>query len=399
MKRFIIVVMDSVGCGALPDADRYRSAGANTLGHIAASRPVRLPQLQALGLGNILPLPGVEPTPAPAAAWGKMAEQGAGMDTTCGHWEMAGLVLAQALPTYPQGFPPEVVSRLEAAFGTGILGNCVASGTQIIRQLGEEHVSSGKPIVYTSADSVLQIAAHEKICPLERLYQMCGQAREIMQGPHGVGRVIARPFLGESKADFYRTGNRRDFSLTPPAHGLLQNVREAGWPVVSIGKIYDIFAGCHITDVLEGHDNSQSMSSLYQALRQYDQGLIFANFVDFDMKFGHRNDVEGYAQALEDFDAGLPRALALLGEEDILVITADHGNDPTSPGTDHNREYVPLLVCGPRVSPVELGIRPTFADLGQTAAAYLGCTPLPAGESFLARLGLSKRPAESFKKP
>ena len=383
MKRFIIVVLDSVGCGELPDAADYRSVGAHTLGHIAAYRPLRLPNMQRLGLGNIVELSHIPPVDAPAGSWGKMAERTAGMDTTCGHWEIAGLVMDHPLPTYPDGFPPEVTDRLEQAFGCGILGNCVASGTQIIKDLGEEHMRTGKPIVYTSADSVMQIACHEQVYAPEQLYEMCRQAREIMQGPHGVGRIIARPFLGSSAEDFWRTENRHDFSLQPPAGGLLQRVKEAGLPVISIGKIFDIFAGCDVTDILPGHDNGQSLQSLYQALDQFDQGLIFANFVDFDMLYGHRNNVEGYAAALEAFDAGLPAALDKLGEDDILAITADHGNDPTTMGTDHNREYVPLLVCGPRVRPVYLGVRASFADLGQTAAEYLGAEPLPAGESFL----------------
>ena len=383
MKRFIIVVMDSVGCGELPDAAAYNSVGANTLGNISASRPLDLPHMQELGLGNIIDINGVAQTASPLAAWGKMAERTAGMDTTSGHWEIAGLVLDRPMPTYPQGFPSEVTERLREAFGCDILGNCVASGTQIIKDLGEEHVRTKKPIVYTSADSVLQIACHEEVYSPEQLYELCQKARDIMQGPHGVGRVIARPFLGSCSADFWRTENRRDFSLQPPSGGLLQRVKEAGLPVVSIGKINDIFAGCDVTDLLAGHDNGQSQSSLEEALTRFDRGLIFANFVDFDMLYGHRNNVEGYAAALESFDADLPRVLEKLGDEDILAVTADHGNDPTTQGTDHNREYVPLLICGPRVRPVALGIRPSFADLGQTAAEYLGAAALPAGKSFL----------------
>ncbi|MBR2783365.1 MAG: phosphopentomutase [Firmicutes bacterium] len=383
MKRFIIVVMDSVGCGELPDAAAYNSVGADTLGHIAARRGLCLPRLQKLGLGNIADLAGVAPAAAPQAAWGRMAERTAGMDTTSGHWEIAGLVLDKPLPTYPQGFPEEVTDRLRQAFGRDILGNCVASGTKIIQELGEEHVRTACPIVYTSADSVLQIACHEDVYSPEQLYELCRQARAIMQGPHGVGRVIARPFVGSRAGEFTRTENRRDFSLQPPAGGLLQRVKEAGLPVVSIGKINDIFAGCDITDILPGHDNGQSMTSLYQALDSFDQGLIFANFVDFDMLYGHRNDVEGYGAALEAFDAGLERVLDSLRPEDILAVTADHGNDPTTNGTDHNREYVPLLVCGPQVKPAALGVRASFADLGQTAAEYLGAAALPDGESFL----------------
>ena len=386
MKRFIIVVMDSVGCGALPDADKYHSEGANTLAHIAASRPLHLPHLERLGLGNILTLPHIPPAEKPAAAWGKMAARSAGMDTTSGHWEIAGLLLPEPLPTYPDGFPAEVIEPFCTRIGRGILGNCVASGTQIIKDLGEEHLRTGKPIVYTSADSVFQIAAHEEICPPDVLYEYCRIARGILQGRHGVGRVIARPFLGTSASDFSRTGNRKDFSLRPPQGGLTEAVEAARLPVVSIGKISDIFAGYGITRQLTGHHNDESMTSLYQALDETEQGLIFANFVDFDMLYGHRNNVEGYAEALETFDAGLEAVFPHLREGDILAISADHGNDPRSTKTDHDREYVPLLVFGPGVGPVDLGVRPTFADLGQTAAAYLGAAPLPAGSSFLSQI-------------
>lgn len=387
MKRFFIVVMDSVGCGALPDAEQYNSQGANTLAHIASASQLQLPFLQTLGLGNILPLAGVPAVEAPCAAFGKMASRTAGKDTTSGHWEIAGLVLPQPLPTYPQGFPPEVLEPFTAAIGCGVLGNCVASGTEIIQRLGEDHLATRKPIVYTSADSVFQVAAHETIYPPERLYEICRIARRILQGPHGVGRVIARPFLGHAAGDFYRTENRRDFSLPPPPHGLLQAVREHGLTVTSIGKIRDIFAGQDVDISLPGHTNAESMQSLCEALATAPDGLVFANFVDFDMLFGHRNDPTGYASALMQFDSGMRQLLPHgLQEGDILAVTADHGNDPTTPGTDHDREYVPLLVCGAGVRPKPLGIRASFADLGQTAAEYLGATKLPAGESFLAEL-------------
>lgn len=386
MRRIIINVMDSVGVGALPDAADYHSLGANTLGHISEHSDLRLPAMQKLGIGNILPLKTVPPADKPLAAYGKMASRAAGMDTTSGHWEIAGLPLLKPLPTYAQGFPPQVIAAFSAAIGRGVLGNRVASGTAIIRELGEEHIKTGWPIVYTSADSVFQIAAHEDIYAPEQLYEICRKARAILQGEHGVGRVIARPFVGSSAEDFRRTENRRDFSLPPPPGGLLEQVRAAGLLVTAIGKIADIFAGQDIDISLAGHSNAESMASLYQALAQPGGGLIFSNFVDFDALYGHRNDVAGYAAALREFDAGLPRALELLRPDDMFVLTADHGNDPLSPGTDHNREYVPLLVCGERVNAVPLGSRASFADLGQTAAAYLGAGALPAGESFLHQL-------------
>lgn len=386
MNRFIIIVLDSLGVGELPDAAEYNSVGANTLGHIAAGQQLCIPHLRQLGLANIIPLNKVEPVAAPRAAYGKMAASSAGMDTTSGHWEISGILLPQRMPTYPHGFPQPIISALEEAIGRGVLGNCVASGTEIIQRLGAEHLRTGKPIVYTSADSVLQIAAHEDIVPVAQLYAMCQAARAIMSGPHGVGRVIARPFVGNAREGFIRTGNRKDFSLQPPAGNLLQQVVQKGLPVISIGKIYDIFAGSNITRVYEGHNNEQSAASVLRALQENAQGLIFANFVDFDMLYGHRNDLPGYAAAIEHFDEFLGALLPALVPDDILAICADHGNDPSTPGTDHNREYVPLLVYGAKVAPRSLGIRSTFADLGQTAAAYLDAAPLPAGRSFLAEL-------------
>ena len=386
MNRFIIIVLDSLGVGELPDAAEYNSVGANTLGHIAAGQQLSIPHLRQLGLANIIPLDKVEPVEAPLAAYGKMAASSAGMDTTSGHWEISGILLPQRMPTYPHGFPQPIISALEQAIGRGVLGNCVASGTEIIQRLGAEHLHTGKPIVYTSADSVLQIAAHEDIIPVTQLYAMCQAARSIMSGPHGVGRIIARPFVGNVQEGFTRTGNRKDFSLQPPVGNLLQQVAQKGLPVISIGKIYDIFAGSNITRVYEGHNNEQSAASVLWALQENDQGLIFANFVDFDMLYGHRNDLAGYAAAIERFDEFLGALLPALAPDDILAICADHGNDPSTPGTDHNREYVPLLVYGAKVAPQNLGVRATFADLGQTAADYLGAAPVPAGQSFLAEL-------------
>lgn len=387
MKRLIIIVLDSLGVGALPDAADYDSLGANTLGHVAKySDSFSIPIMQSLGLANIIPLKTVEPAASPLAAYGKMASQTAGMDTTSGHWEMAGIILEQRMPTYPQGFPQQLIAEFQQAIGRRVLGNIVASGTQIIQDLGEEHMRTGSPIVYTSADSVFQIAAHEQIIPPKELYDICRQARAILTGCHSVGRVIARPFLGNRAGKFYRTGNRKDFSLLPPEGNLLQRLQEAEVPVVSIGKINDVFAGQHISRAYDGHDNQQSAASLYQAMRENSSGLLFANFVDFDSRYGHRNDIDGYRRALEAFDAYLRCILEQLTAEDVLVITADHGNDPYLPGTDHNREYVPLLVYGRQIKPVNLGIRATFADLGQTAAEFLGAKPLIHGSSFLTEI-------------
>jgi len=383
MKRFIIAVLDSVGVGALPDAERYDSLGANTLGHVAEHTHLSLPNLQKLGLGNILPLNKVPPAEPPLAAWGKMAESSAGMDTTTGHWEMAGLLLDKPMPTFPDGFPQGFIDDFCSRIGRGVLGNKTASGTRIIDELGREHLETGKLIVYTSADSVFQIAAHESVVPPEQLYEYCRIARELLVGDLAVGRVIARPFVDDYRGGFIRTENRRDFSLAPPPGGLLANCRAAGRPVVAVGKIGDVFAGQDISIAMPGHNNRQSAASLVRALKSPVAGLIFANFVDFDTLYGHRNDLEGYRSALEEFDTMLPQLLEELQDEDILALCADHGNDPSTGGSDHNREYVPLLVCGLLVRPVPLGVRPTFADLGQTAAEYLGVAPLPAGRSFL----------------
>lgn len=385
MKRAVIIVLDSVGVGAAADLAPRDNPRANTLLHVLQASGITLPNLQRLGLGNILALPTVAATARPAAAWGCMAPLSRGKDTTSGHWELAGLVLDQPLPTYPQGFPAELLQAFAAATGRAVLGNRTASGTAIIAELGEEHMRTGALIVYTSADSVFQIAAHEDIVPLEELYATCQAARGLLQGQHGLGRVIARPFLGQP-GGFYRTDNRRDYSLPPPPGGLLCQVRRRGLPVVAVGKITDIFAGQDISLSLPAHNNAESHSALVRALEETEQGLIFANYVDFDMLYGHRNDAAGYARALAAFDAGLPQILAMLREHDLLLITADHGNDPTQPGSDHDRENVPLLALGPCIKPVEVGLRGSFADAGASVAAWLGTERLPAGESFLARL-------------
>ncbi len=386
-RRVILIVLDSVGAGEAPDAAAYGDVGSNTLGNIAAAMGgLHLPNLQQLGLGNILPLVGVPAVAEPSGAFGRMQEISCGKDTTAGHWELAGTPLLNPLPTYPHGFPAELLAEFERQIGRGTLGNIPASGTVIIEQLGEEHLRTGKPIVYTSADSVFQIAAHEEIIPLPQLYEMCQIARRLLVGEHGVGRVIARPFVGQP-GSFKRTANRRDFSLPPPAGNLLETVQSAGLPVVAIGKIHDIFADRHIDFSYPTKDNADGMQTILTTMAKHSTGLIWANLVDFDMQFGHRNDVAGYAAALEAFDAWLPQLLAQLQPADLLLITADHGNDPTTPSTDHSREYVPVLAGGAMVAGGrDLGIRPSFADLGATAADYLGAgklPALPAGNSFL----------------
>ena len=386
-RRVILIVLDSVGAGEAPDAAAYGDVGSNTLGNIAAAMGgLHLPNLQKLGLGNILPLAGVPAMAEPAGAFGRMQEISCGKDTTAGHWELAGTPLLNPLPTYPHGFPAELLAEFERQIGRGTLGNIPASGTVIIEQLGEEHLRTGKPIVYTSADSVFQIAAHEEIIPLPQLYEMCQIARRLLVGEHGVGRVITRPFVGQP-GSFKRTANRRDFSLPPPAGNLLETVQTAGLPVVAIGKIHDIFADRHIDFSYPTKDNADGMQTILATMAKHSTGLIWANLVDFDMQFGHRNDVAGYAAALEAFDAWLPQLLAQLQPADLLLITADHGNDPTTSSTDHSREYVPVLASGAMVAGGrDLGIRPSFADLGATAADYLGAgklPALPAGNSFL----------------
>ena len=382
MKRAIIIILDSVGVGAAATLTPQDNPRANTLAHVLAAAKLSLPNLQSLGLGNIVPLTGVAPVKKPVAAWGRMAPRAIGKDTTSGHWELAGLLLNKPLPTYPQGFPASVIESFSAATGRAVLGNKTASGTAIIEELGQKHLNSGALIVYTSADSVFQIAAHEEKVPLPELYSACLKAREILQGEHGVGRIIARPFLGEP-GSFYRTLNRRDYSLRPPSGGLLFQVRQSGLPVVAVGKIHDIFAGADISRSLPAHNNLQSHNALLQAITETPAGLIFANYVDFDMLYGHRNDAAGYGQALAVFDAGLPDILTRLQPDDLLLLTADHGNDPTQPGSDHDRENVPVLAVGPKMKPCDLGLRNSFADAGATAAAWLGANALPAGESFL----------------
>jgi len=344
---------------------------------------VRLPNLQSLGLGNVRTLEGVPPVEQPRGSYGRCAMRSNGKDTTTGHWELAGIILEQAFPTYPRGFPPEVLERFVVATGVpGVLGNVAASGTEIIKELGAQHVQTGQPIVYTSADSVFQIAAHEEVIPVARLYEMCEAAREILRGEHEVGRVIARPFIG-APGQFTRTENRHDYAVPPPRENLLVALSEQGLDVVCIGKIASIYDSQGVTVDLTAKNNDQSIDQTLRALRDDTRGLIFSNLVDFDMLFGHRRDVEGYARALEHFDERLPEIEAALRDDDLLIITADHGNDPTYRGTDHTREYVPLLVCGKQArAGVNLGTRQSLADIGQTVADNFGLQ-LAAGESFL----------------
>ena len=382
-ERITLIVLDSLGMGEMPDAAEWGDAGSDTLGHICESREVKLPNLSGWGLGNVRRLAGVPPVEAPRGSFGRCALRSNGKDTTTGHWEMAGIILEKAFPTYPEGFPPEVINRFVAETGVpGILGNYPASGTEIIKDLGEEHVRTARPIVYTSADSVFQIAAHEEIVPLPRLYEICETARNILRGEHEVGRVIARPFVGEPGA-FKRTENRHDYAVPPPREMLLPIISGAGLDVVAVGKISSIYDAAGVTRELPGKNNDQSIDQTIAALRSDARGLIFSNLVDFDMLYGHRRDVEGYALALEHFDARLPEIEAAMRDTDLLILTADHGNDPTYRGTDHTREYAPLLIYGARSrAGVNLGDRASLADIGQTIADNFGLK-LGAGESFL----------------
>ena len=385
-NRIVLIVLDSLGMGEMPDAAAWGDAGSDTLGHICASREMRLPNLQALGLGNVRPLANVPPAASPRGSYGRCAMQSNGKDTTTGHWEMAGIILEEAFPTYPEGFPADVIARFVAETGVpGVLGNHPASGTEIIKELGAEHVRTGKPIVYTSADSVFQIAAHEEVIPVERLYEICETARNILRGEHEVGRVIARPFLGTAGA-FARTENRHDYAVPPPRENLLPALSDAGLDVVCVGKIASIYDSVGATEDLRAKNNDQAVEQTIRALGEDTRGLIFTNLVDFDMLYGHRRDVEGYARALEHFDARLPEIEAAMRATDLLVLTADHGNDPTFPGTDHTREYVPVLTYGRQArAGVSLGTRQSLADIGQTVAENFGLR-LAAGESFLCEI-------------
>jgi len=385
--RIIWVVLDSVGIGPLPDAADYGDTGRNTLGHIAQSRPLLLPILVELGIGNIAPLANLPPVNSPKASFGKAATHSPGKDTTTGHWEMAGIWLPQAFPVYPHGFPPGLIKEFEQRIGRKILGNKPASGTEILKELGEEHLRTGKPIVYTSGDSVFQIAAHEEIIPVSELYQMCEVARKLLDGKDRVGRVIARPFTGTS-AGFTRTARRHDYAVEPPRPMLLDVLEQRRVPVFGIGKIHDIYNARGVEQYVTTKSNADGMEKLTAATNERNNGLIFCNLVDFDMLFGHRKDVEGFANCLEEFDAALSEYLKLLGETDLLIITADHGCDPDPrwATTDHSREYVPILAIAPRSKRgTDLGIRTTLADMGQTIAENFG-TKILQGASFLSSI-------------
>ena len=387
LRAVVLVVLDSVGIGGAPDAAAFGDEGSSTLPHVAeAVGGLRLPNLQGLGLGNIVEIEGVPPVEAPGGAFGALIERSPGKDTTTGHWELAGVVLEQPFPTYPDGFPPEVIQAFEAAIGTRSLGNVAASGTEIIERLGDEHMATGHPIVYTSADSVFQIAAHVDVVPLERLYEMCEKARAIMRGPHEVGRVIARPFAG-GPGSFKRTPDRHDYSVLPPADTVLDEISRAGLEVRGVGKIADIFAGRGVTSSRPTRSNEEGIEALAEEAGEIERGLVFANLVDFDQAFGHRNDPRGYAEALQTFDRALPAIVAALGPRDALVITADHGNDPTTASTDHSRERVPVLVAGePIAAGTDLGERASFTDVGATIAELLGVPTSTPGKSFAALL-------------
>ena len=372
-NRVILIILDGVGVGALPDAVAYGDAGANTLRHVAEQAgPLELPYLQRLGLGNICPAPGLPPAEHPAAAWGKMKEKSPGKDTTTGHWELAGLETTEPFASYPEGFPPEIVELFRQATGLDLLGNIAASGTDIIRDLGAEHLRTGAPIVYTSVDSVFQIAAHEEVVPPDQLYQICREMRGLLD-PYRIGRVIARPFVGTVDTGFTRTHRRRDFSMPPSAPTVLDLLQSSGVPVVAIGKISDIFVGRGVAETIKSRDNDDGMRQIMTALDRSDRGLIFANLVDFDMLYGHRLDAAGFAGALADFDRWLPGLMQELTSDDLLIITADHGCDPTTDGTDHTREFVPLLLWSKGMQAgMDLGISESFRDVAATVAAAFG---------------------------
>lgn len=386
-RRVILVVLDSVGIGALPDASSYGDEGADTLGHIAAqNRGLHLPHLAELGLGHIEGVSGIPRTAHPGGAFGRAMEHAKGKDTTTGHWEIAGLHHDLVFPYFPEGFPEALIREFSRRIGRGVLGNKPASGTEIIDEFGEAHMESGSPIVYTSSDSVFQVAMHESVIPLEEQYRICAIARELLTGEWAVGRVIARPFTGTPGA-FRRTSNRKDYSISPPGSTIIDHVSAAGLPATGVGKISDIFAGQGLTTSFKTADNAEGIDRTIALAREGGRGLVFTNLVDFDMLYGHRRDPAGYAECLEAFDARLPELMGALHAGDLLILTADHGNDPTFRGTDHTREYIPILCAGPGVrAGASIGTRRSFADIAATIAEYLAVPAPPAGTSFYAEI-------------
>jgi len=383
MKRAIILIMDGVGIGALPDAEKYGDSGSNTLVNLAhRCGGLHLPILETMGLGNIDNIQGIKRVAEPIACFGKMAEQSPGKDSTSGHWELCGVILQKAFPTFPEGFPREIIKDFEEKIGHEILGNEPASGTEIITRLGEKHIKEKKPIIYTSADSVFQIACHTDVFSLEELYAFCGIAREILRNGYGVARVIARPFAG-TMPDFYRTKDRRDFSLAPPEPTLLDITQNSGIKVTAVGKVDDLFSHRGYDRSYHSVNDLECINLVLEALAENGDALIIANFVQFDMDWGHRNDIEGFKNGLVEMDEGIGRIINALQQEDIVFITADHGNDPTTPSTDHSREHVPILAYRSNMKGQDLGTRKTFADLAKTVASYFGIKGIKNGEDFL----------------
>ena len=383
MKRVFLIVLDSFGIGAMPDSESFGDVGVNTLASCATSSKLNIPNMISAGLGNIDGVSCLPKTAVTNGAYARLTEKSMGKDTTIGHWEIAGLISPDPLPTYPEGFPEEVLAPFKAATGRGVLANAPWSGTAVLDEFGEEHMRTGDLIVYTSADSVFQIAAHEEIVPLETLYEYCHIARKQLQGKHGVGRVIARPFVGSGKGNFKRTSNRHDYSLEPPKKTLLDAIKEQGLSSIAVGKIYDIFAGIGTTEHVYNTSNANGMEHALHYADQDFKGLCFVNLVDFDMVYGHRRNIDGYAEALSEFDAWLPQLMEKLGDEDVVMITADHGCDPGyAATTDHTREYVPLMILGKAVKPVNLGTRTSFADIAATVAELLNVKYETPGRSF-----------------
>ena len=387
MKRVFLFVLDSCGAGAMPDSESFGDIGVNTLRSCASSPKLNIPKMVSCGLGNIDGLDFLGTVNTPVGAYGKLAESSMGKDTTIGHWEIAGIISPNPLPTYPDGFPEEILEPFKQATGRGILANCPMSGTEVITKFGEEHVKTGDLIVYTSADSVFQIAAHEEVVPIDKLYEYCHIARKLLQGKHGMGRVIARPFVGDAVNGFKRTSNRHDYSLEPPKDTLLDVIKANGLDSIAVGKIYDIFAGKGTTEHVYNTSNANGLEHAMHYADQDFHGLCFINLVDFDMVYGHRRDIDGYALALNEFDQWLPKFMEKLGEEDLVMITADHGCDPAyTATTDHTREYIPLLVLGKKVKPVNLGTRTGFDRIAATIAEVLGVQMDTSGESFASEI-------------